>query len=93
MTFLEIFTAGNGNNDTGWENAEYDRLIRAAQTASSEAERTALMAQAEAILLDELPIVPIYWYTRPRMIDPRVEGWNPKLLDNRPYKNLSIATN
>ncbi len=93
MTFLEIFTAGNGNNDTGWENAEYDRLIRAAQTASSEDERTALMAQAEAILLDELPVVPIYWYTRPRMIDPRVEGWNPKLLDNRPYKNLSIATN
>ena len=93
MTFLEIFTAGNGNNDTGWENAEYDRLIRAAQTASSEDERTALMAQAEAILLDELPVVPIYWYTRPRMIDPRVEGWNPKLLDSRPYKNLSIATN
>ena len=93
MTFLEIFTAGNGNNDTGWENADYDRLIRAAQTASSEDERTALMAQAEAILLDELPVVPIYWYTRPRMIDPRVEGWNPKLLDNRPYKNLSIATN
>ena len=93
MTFLEIFTAGNGNNDTGWENAEYDRLIRAAQTASSEDERTALMAQAEAILLDELPVVPIYWYTRPRMIDPRVEGWNPKLLDSRPYKNLSIAIN
>ena len=93
MTFLEIFTAGNGNNDTGWENAEYDRLIRAAQTASSEDERTALMAQAEAILLDELPVVPIYWYTRPRMIDPRVDGWNPKLLDSRPYKNLSIATN
>ncbi|MEM7781106.1 MAG: peptide ABC transporter substrate-binding protein [Pseudomonadota bacterium] len=93
MTFLEIFTAGNGNNDTGWENAEYDSLIRQAQTASSEEARIELMRQAEAILMEELPIVPIYWYTRPRMIDPRVEGWNPKLLDNRPYKNITIATN
>jgi len=93
MTFLEIFTAGNGNNDTGWENAEYDSLIRRAQTARTEEQRTALMQQAEAILLEELPIVPIYWYTRPRMIDPRVQGWEPKLLDNRPFKNISIASN
>ena len=92
MTFLEIFTSGNGNNDTGWENAEYDSLIRRAQTARTEEQRTALMQQAEAILLDELPVVPIYWYTRPRMIDPRVQGWNPKLLDNRPFKNITIAT-
>ena len=28
MTFLEIFTKGNGNNDTGWSNPRYDELIR-----------------------------------------------------------------
>ncbi len=93
MTFLEIFTAGNGNNDTGWENAEYDGLIRQAQTARSEEARTNLMQQAEAILIKELPVVPIYWYTSPRLIDPRVKGWKPKLIDNRPYKYLSIASN
>ena len=91
MTFLEIFTAGNGNNDTGWENAQYDSLVRQAQIASTEEQRNALMQQAEAILLEELPIVPIYWYTRPRMIDPRVQGWNPKLLDNRPWKNITLS--
>ncbi|MEM8633653.1 MAG: peptide ABC transporter substrate-binding protein [Pseudomonadota bacterium] len=91
MTFLEIFTAGNGNNDTGWENAQYDSLIRQAQTARSEEQRTDLMQQAEAILLKELAVVPIYWYTRPRMIDPRVQGWEPKLLDNRPFKHISIS--
>lgn len=93
MTFLEIFTEGNGNNDTGWVNPQYDSLIRQAQTASSEEQRSALMQQAEAILLEELPIVPIYWYTRPRMIDPRVEGWNHKLLDNRPWKNITLSAN
>lgn len=93
MTFLEIFTAGNGNNDTGWESAEYDSLIRRAQTASTEDQRSALLQQAESILLTELPIVPIYWYTQPRMMDPRVEGWNSKLLDNRPWKSISLSAN
>ena len=91
MTFLEIFTTGNGNNDTGWSNARYDGLIRQAQIAGSEPERSQLMQQAEAILLAELPVIPIYWYTRVYMKDPRIQGWNPKLLDNRPYKYLSLA--
>jgi oligopeptide transport system substrate-binding protein len=90
MTFLEIFTTGNGNNDTGWSNARYDSLVRRAQIAGSEPERTQLMQQAEAILLTELPVIPIYWYTRVYMKDPRIQGWNPKLLDNRPYKYLSL---
>ena len=91
MTFLEIFTTGNGNNDTGWSNARYDGLIRQAQIAGSKPERSQLMQQAEAILLAELPVIPIYWYTRVYMKDPRIQGWNPKLLDNRPYKYLSLA--
>ncbi len=90
MTFLEIFTSGNGNNDTGWSNARYDALIRQAQIAGSEPERTQVMQQAEAILMAELPVIPIYWYTRVYMKDPRIQGWNPKLLDNRPYKYLSL---
>lgn len=91
-TFTDMFTTGNGNNDTGWSNAEYDRLISAAQTAGSEEERMKLLHDAEEILLDELPIVPMYWYTRVYLMDPRVKGWTPKLLDNHPYKYVSIET-
>jgi oligopeptide transport system substrate-binding protein len=90
MTFLEIFTTGNGNNDTGWSNANYDTLIRQAQAGSPE-ERLRLMRQAETILMTELPVVPIYWYTRTYLLDPRVQGWNPTLLDNRPYKYVSFG--
>ncbi len=90
MTFLEIFTSGNGNNDTGWSNAQYDALVRQAQRAVSESDRMRLMKQAEAILLDELPILPIYWYTRVYLKDPRVKGWNPTATDNHPYKYVSI---
>ncbi|WP_207774683.1 peptide ABC transporter substrate-binding protein [Sphingosinicella sp. YJ22] len=92
MTFLEIFTTGNGNNDTGWSNAQYDALIQQARTASTEPQRMQLMQQAERLLLTELPVIPIYWYTRIYLKDPRVQGWNPTLLDNRPYKYVSISS-
>jgi oligopeptide transport system substrate-binding protein len=90
MTFLEIFTTGNGNNDTGWTNSNYDALIRQAQAGSPE-ERLRLLRQAETILLNELPVVPLYWYTRTYLLDPRVQGWHPTLLDNRPYKYVSFG--
>lgn len=93
VTFLDIFSSGNGNNDTGWSNAQYDALINRARVATSDEERMRLLHQAEGILLDDMPIIPIYWYTRTYLKDPRVRGWDPKLLDNHPYKHVSLATN
>jgi oligopeptide transport system substrate-binding protein len=92
MTFLEIFTTGNGNNDTGWSNAQYDSLIQQARVAQTEPQRMQLMQQAERVILTELPVIPIYWYTRTYLKDPRVQGWNPTLLDNHPYKYVSLST-
>jgi oligopeptide transport system substrate-binding protein len=88
ITFLEMFTTGNGNNDTGWSNARYDELIRAAFRSTSEEEHFALLLEAEHILMEELPVVPMYWYTRIYLKDPRLKGWHPKLLDNHPFKYL-----
>lgn len=92
-TFLELFTTGNGNNDTGWANAEYDALIAQAQVAQTEEARTQALQSAEEILLTELPVLPIYWYTRVYMKDPQVRGWNPKVLDNHPYKSIYFEAN
>ncbi|HET9427149.1 MAG TPA: ABC transporter substrate-binding protein, partial [Allosphingosinicella sp.] len=90
MTFLEIFTTGNGNNDTGWANPRYDALIQQARTAQSEPDRVRAMQEAERLLLTELPVIPIYWYTRTYLKDPRLQGWNPVVLDNHPYKYVSF---
>ena len=90
MTFLEIFTSGNGNNDTGWSNPDFDVLIRQAQAAGNEELRLELLREAEDILVTELPIIPIYWYTLTYLKDPAVQGWHPTLLDNHPYKYVSF---
>ena len=87
-TFLEMFTTGNGNNDTGWSNARYDELIANAPLAGDTEERFAMLLEAETILMTELPILPIYIYTRPFLIHPDVKNWNPKFLDNRNMKYI-----
>lgn len=91
LTFLDMFTTGNGNNDTGWGNPEYDRLIRQAQSAESEEARADLMQGAEAVLLRDLPIIPIYWYTKVHLRDNRIRGWGNSLLAKQPYKHMWIA--
>lgn len=88
MTFVDIWTTGNGNNDTGWSHPEFDRLVALAKRARSNKERLLLLQKAETLMMNEAPIMPIYWYTRVYLKDPRIQGWNPKLLDNRPYKYI-----
>lgn len=91
ITFLDLFTTGNGNNDTGWGNPAYDALIAKAYRSTTEEEHFTSLLAAERILLEEMPVVPIYWYTRIYLKDPRLKGWAPKLLDNRPYKYLYLS--
>jgi ABC-type oligopeptide transport system, periplasmic component len=89
-TFLELAVTDNGNNETGWSNAEYDRLIaEAARTANPE-ERMELFQRAEAILLDEVPFLPIYFYTRPTLVHTAVRNFLPNVLDLHQWKHVYL---
>lgn len=74
MTFLDMWMTDNGNNQTNWGNPEYDRLIREAKATADPEERIKLMHEAEKILMDEMPIMPIYFYTNVNMYKPWVKG-------------------
>lgn len=80
-TFLGIFTCGNGNNDTGWCNPAFDEKIKAAYATAAPEERKALLVEAERMMMDELPIIPIYFYTIPNLISTRVIGHKPQNRD------------
>lgn len=70
----------------GWKNANYDALLFEADRTADPAARYALMQRAETILLNDAPIIPIYYYTSVRLVQPSVHGWHPTLLDRHPYK-------
>jgi len=74
--FLEIWTTDNPNNRTGWSNATYDKLIASANREVQASKRNALYAEAEKLLLNEAPCIPIYSYVSQNLIDPRVGGFD-----------------
>ena len=74
MTFLDMWVTGGGNNDCGFSNAEYDNLINDAKVEIDLTKRTEMLRKAEDILMDEMPIIPIYYYTNVRAWNDNVKG-------------------
>jgi oligopeptide transport system substrate-binding protein len=90
-TFLDLWITGGGNNRTGWSNAEYDRLVlHDAPAAATREQRYEYFRRAEAILLDELPMIPLYTYTSAHLVQTSVKGLPGNLLDYALYKNLYL---
>jgi oligopeptide transport system substrate-binding protein len=87
-TFLSLVTKENGNNHSNWGSQRYDDLIRLANTEQDAESRFALFQEAEAILIDEMPVIPIYFYVRSTLIDEAVKGWHPNILDYHPYQDV-----
>lgn len=62
MTFLDVFVTGGPYNNGGWSNGEYDRLIKLAKTTFEQEDRMEAMHRAEEILIDEMAVMPVYFY-------------------------------
>lgn len=74
MTFLDLFVTDVGLNNPGYSNPEFDKLITAAKAEPDVAKREKQLKDAEAILMADMPIIPIYHYTQPKGIQPKVKG-------------------
>lgn len=91
ISFLDMWTKGNQNNMTGWENTKFDKLIEDSYTATDPLARGKLMLEAENLFMAENVIIPIYWYNRQILIHPAVKGWHVKTLDNHPWRDLDLG--
>lgn len=89
-TFLDMWTKNNGNNNTGWDSPKYEGLLRQAALQPEPESRHAILAEAEGVLMDDMPILPIAWYKRLYLHRPEVRGWHPLVLDNHPWKSITL---
>jgi ABC-type oligopeptide transport system substrate-binding subunit len=89
-TFLEIMRSGDGNNRTGWSDPRYDRLLLAARGERDPARRLRLLGEAEALLLADGPVIPIYHYSTTELVKPYVRGLWPNALDTHPLRDVWI---
>jgi oligopeptide transport system substrate-binding protein len=92
FSFAALFDSEMGGSDTGWSNAEYDELLQASMQARNPRRRLALLADAERLLLDEQPIVPLYFDVRRRLVKPFVRGWEPNPMDLHPSRHFYLAS-
>ena len=92
--FLDMFLCNGGNNRTGWCNEEYDRLIlEVAPSQSSHEQRLKIFQQAETMLLEDMPIIPVYTYTSIKLLHPSVRNFNDNILNQAMYKDLYLDAN
>lgn len=75
ISFLDMWVTGGGNNDAQWSNAEYDKLISEVKASTDKEVRYQKMHEAEKILGEEMPIVPIYYYTDLYLKSDKLDGF------------------
>ncbi|MFM9066094.1 MAG: peptide ABC transporter substrate-binding protein [Planctomycetota bacterium] len=90
-TFLDMFVTGGAHNNTNWSNPQYDHLIEQAGAETNPAARMKLLGDAERILMDEQPILPIYFYVTINMVHPRVRNFSPNSQDVHPLQVLQMS--
>ena len=89
-TFLDLMRPNRGNNKTGWENMEYDALVEKANTINNQAERYELLYKAEEILVENMPVIPLYTYVRAYQLSSDVKGFSPHILDHHHPKFIYL---
>ena len=75
MTFLQIFTTGDANNNVFYSNAEYDALVKQASNMTDAKEAFEVMRQAEAIAAAEYPVLPMYYKANTMLMHDNVAGY------------------
>lgn len=90
-SFLEMYsTADNGNNDTGWENAEYKALMKQSVAETDPAKRLEILKKAESIAVAEFPVAPIYYYTNLYVKNEKVSNMFPNALGDIQLKSVDV---
>ena len=90
FNFLEILHSGHGQNDTGYVSPEYDAFMQRSMSEPGVEARRLILEEAERLLLDDQPVMPIFFYVNRRVVKPWVRGWQSNLLDFHPSQHFYI---
>ncbi len=74
-TFLQYFKSDFGINTAHFADPRYDALLVQAAREVDAPARRALLEQAERRLLEQHPLIPIFFYVNKHLVSPRVTGW------------------
>ncbi len=92
-TFLSLFVSDNVQNWSAYNSPRYDNLLALAATESDPDLRHQILQRAEQQLLNDMPMIPLYYYVSRHLVNPRVSGYMANTLDIHlsRYLNLQAA--
>jgi len=74
ISFLDVFkTRSCGTNNTGWENPDYISAIEETYKYLDFEKRKPGLAKAEQILINDMPVIPVYHFTMLHVHDPSLK--------------------
>jgi oligopeptide transport system substrate-binding protein len=89
-SFLDIFRSNSINNDTGFRSEPFDALVDQAANTADPAARESVLENAERVMLDEYPVLPLYHMVSSRLVQPYVRGVHPGLSNRVPSKSIAV---
>ena len=90
-TFLDMWVDGSGINRTGWHDSRYDELVlRTAPEAKSREARFAAFVEAEEIMMNNMPFIPIYTYSSHHFVHPSVKGMYNNVMDYHNFRQVYL---
>jgi oligopeptide transport system substrate-binding protein len=89
-SFLDIFRRNSSNNDTGYFNPVFEKYLDDAAKSADATARRQLLESAEKLMLEDYPVIPLYYFVSKRLVKPYVSGMAPNALDRIGSKSLSV---
>lgn len=73
-----------------YKNDKFDKLLTKAEYEADLKKRASLMREAEEIILNDQPVIPIYYYVSTNLVAKRIKGWKDNVRDDHPTRFLWI---
>jgi oligopeptide transport system substrate-binding protein len=90
-TFAQYMKSDFGVNLPHYSSARYDALLRSAALQQDRLARSALLEEAERVMLADHPIIPLYFYVNKHLVKPQVQGWYDNVMNVTYSKDLGLA--
>ena len=90
FTFSQLMYSKNEMNHSGYVNTDYDEKLQHAAAKSNPEDRAKIIAQSERILLEDMPVIPVYYYVSKHLVKPWVAGRQSNIMDHHHLKDFFI---
>jgi oligopeptide transport system substrate-binding protein len=90
-SFLDLFRSGDAMNWSSYTSPQYDQLLDQASLVQGSG-RIEILKKAEALLMRDMPVIPLYYYVSRHLVDTKVTGFESNVRDIHLSRYMDINT-